>query len=237
MTSPWGTPQEPQTGDRFREADAWNRRLLLRPTEYIVDIKKLDTRGDALKLNVVDLDDASGPKLYEGILWFSGPLVGTFKGSIGTPFIGFITKEQNTKGYMAWKFYDLQTDADTDRAAQAYLAAHPEFLAPLQPAQTWGAPSTAHHEQGPAPDWAGAVPPRQAGPPAPPRPAGPPAPLAPPRPGAGPASAPPAPPRPPMTGGQPPNDPADIMARLRRQAEGMPGIGANVGANEEEPPF
>lgn len=228
MTSPWGTPQEPQSGDRFREADAWNRRLLLRPIEYIPDIKKLDTRGDALKLNVVDLDDAAGPKLYESILWFSGPLIGVFKGSIGTPFIGFITKEKNTNGYMAWKFYDLQTDADTDRAAQAYLAAHPEFLAPIQ---AWGAaPSTAHHEQGPAPDWAGAVP---AAPPTPPRPGGPVS--APP----GPPPAPrPAPGFPSAPGGPPvPNDPSDIMARLRRTAEGMSASGGNVGGHNEDPPF
>lgn len=244
MTSPWGTPQEPQAGDRFREADAWNRRLLLRPIEYIPDMPKLDTRGDALKLNVVDLDDAAGPKLYSGILWFSGPLVGTFKGSLGTPFIGYITKEKNTKGYMAWKFYDLQTDADTDARAQAYLRANPEFLAPLQAAPAFGTPATdhnwagpasgppSHHENGPAPDWAGAVPA------APQRPVGPPAPPAPPRaPQAPPAPAggfggPPAPP----VSGPPAADPSDVMERLRRQAGIAPGPGANVGS-DVEPPF
>lgn len=236
MTSPWGTPQEPQAGDRFREADAWNRRLLLRPIEYIPDMPKLDTRGDALKLNVVDLDDASGPKLYSGILWFSGPLVGTFKGSLGTPFIGYITKEKNTKGYMAWKFYDLQTDADTDARAQAYLREHPEFLAPLQPAQSF-APApfnpTGHHEQGPAPDWAGAVP---AAPQRPAAPAGPPPPPLPQGPGA--YSAPPAPPgvpAPPVSG-PPAAGPHDVMERLRRQAGIPPTPGANVGS-DVEPPF
>lgn len=233
MTSPWGTPQEPQSGDRFREADAWNRRLLLRPIEYIPDMPKLDTRGDALKLNVVDLDDQSGPRLYSGILWFSGPLVGTFKGSIGTPFIGYITKEKNAKGYMAWKFYDLQTDADTDARAQAYLREHPEFLAPLQeaPAPAWPHP-TAHHENGPAPDWAGAVPAapqRPAGPPAPPAP-----PQAPPAPPGG-FGGPPAPPAPPVSG-PPAAGAGDVMERLRRQAGIAPGPGANVGS-DVEPPF
>lgn len=233
MTSPWGTPQEPQQGDRFREADAWNRRLLLRPTEYIADMPKLDSRGDALKLNVVDLDDPSGPKLYSGILWFSGPLVGTFKGSLGTPFIGYITKEKNAKGYMAWKFYDLQTDPDTDARAQAYLRDHPEFLAPLQPVQAYN--PTGHHENGPAPDWAGAVPAAPQRPAAPPAPPAPPrAPMAPPAPGGGGYGGPPAPPAPPVSG-PPAADAADIMERLRRQA-GIASPGGNVG-NEETPPF
>jgi hypothetical protein len=240
VTSPWGTPQEPQQGDRFREADAWNRRLLLRPTEYIPDMKKLDSRGDALKLNVVDLDNEGGPRLYTGILWFSGPLIGILKGSIGTPFIGYITKEKNSNGYMAWKFYDLQTDPETDARAQAYLREHPEFLAPLQPAQSFGGPQpfnpTAHHEQGPAPAWAGPVEPRfvpgaqgPAGPPAPPAP--PRAPQAPP----GGFGGPPAPPAPPVSG-PPGGDPADVMARLRRAAGIPDGSGANVGSGEE-PPF
>lgn len=244
MTSPWGTPKEPQAGDRFREADAWNRRLLLRPTEYIPDIKKLDTRGDALKLNVVDLDDASGPRLYTGILWFSGPLIGVFKESLGTPFVGYITKEKNANGYMAWKFYDLQTDPDTDARAQAYLREHPEFLAPLQPPQSFGSPATdynwagpasgppSHHERGPAPDWAGAIPAapqRPAGPPAPPAP-----PQAPPAPPGG-FGGPPAPPAPPVSG-PPGGNPEDVMARLRRAAGIETPSGGNVGSGEE-PPF
>lgn len=232
----WGTPQEPQQGDRFREMDAWNRRLIIRPTEYIPDIKKLDSRGDALKLNVVDLDAEGGPKLYQGILWFSGPLIGVFKGSLGTPFLGYITKEKNSNGYMAWKFYDLSNDTDTDAAAQQWLAAHPEFLAPLQPAQNWGAPDTSHHEQGPPPAWAGQVPPvpqqRQA-PMPPPPPGGGPGGMAPPPPPPGarpaPVSGPPAPPAAAA-------DPAGVMERLRRQA-GMSTPGGNVGSGEEPPPF
>lgn len=236
MTSPWGTPQEPQQGDRFREADAWNQRLLLRPIEYIPDMPKLDTRGDALKLNVVNLDDPSGPKLYQGILWFSGPLVGTFKGSIGTPFIGYITKEKNAKGYMAWKFYTLQGDADTDARAQAWLRANPDFMAPLQPASTpqafAPAGDTSHHERGPAPDWAGAVPAAPQVPAAPPAPPAPPrAPVAPPVPGGG-FSGPPAPP----VSAPPAADPADIMERLRRQAGITPPEG-NVGNGDQVPPY
>lgn len=231
----WGTPQEPQQGDRFREQDAWNRRLIIRPIEYIPDIKKLDTRGDALKLNVVDLDD--GGRLYQEILWFSGPLIGTFKNDLGTPFIGYITKEKNATGYMAWKFYSLAADPDTDAAAQAWVAAHPDFLAPLAPApsaQSWQ-PDTSHHEQGPAPEWAGAVPARPAGPPAPPAPPAPPRPgqgfqsaPPPPRPGGGPVSAPPAPPVP--AGGS-------LMERLRAQAAGVSETGGNVGSAEEQPPY
>lgn len=236
MTSPWGTPQEPQAGDRFKEIDAWNRRLIIRPIEYIPDMPKLDTRGDALKLNVVDLDDERGPQQYRGILWFSGPLVGTFKGAIGTPFLGYITKEKNTKGYMAWKFYDLANDAGTDAAAQAYLAMNPDFLAPLVPAQTFGTPDTSHHERGPAPEWAGAVPQRPAGPPAPP---------APPRvaPGGGYNQAPPPQvpgPRPAPVSGPPappvPADGAGIMDRLRRQA-GIAPAESNVGSGDQEPPY
>jgi hypothetical protein len=238
----WGTPRDPQQdqGDRFREQEAWNKRLIIRPIQYIEDIKKLDTRGDALRLNVVDLDDPSGqPRLYRGILWFSGPLVGTFKDEIGTPFLGYITKEKNAKGYMAWKFYDLSQDPDTDARAQAWLAANPDFLDPIQPAQRWGAPDTSHHERGPAPSWAGPV-----APPAPPRPGGGMTPPPPPPGVGGPVSAPPpppvsAPPSAPQSAppAPAPANPGDIMARLRRQA-GLPESGGNVpSGDQQEAPF
>lgn len=230
----WGTPRNPeeQQGERFREADAWNRVLIIRPIEYVESIKVRDEVRDALKLNVVDLTTGT---LYREILWFSAPLIGTFKGAIGTPFLGYITKEKNSGGFMAWKFYDLANDAEWDGHAQAWLSQHPEFLAPVAPRASFGGHDTSHHENGPAPEWAGAVPQRPSGPPAPPQ-----APPAPPRPGAGGFPAPPQPPAPPVSA--PPAPPVaggDLMTRLRAQAAGQPvsGPGGNVGSAEQEPPY
>lgn len=234
----WGTPRNPeeQQGERFREADAWNKPLIIRPIEHVQGMKVRDEVRDALKLNVVDLTDG---KVYKEILWFSAPLIGAFKAAIGTPFLGYITKEKNANGYMAWKFYDLANDPAWDAAAQAYLAQDPGFLAPLSappPAQPFQPRDTSHHEQGPAPDWAGAIPAAPqapAAPPAPPRPGvgGPPAvPSAPPQPPAPPVSAPPAP--------AVPGGGGDLMARLRAQAAGnLPGPGGNVGNGDVEPPY
>lgn len=234
MSMPWGNPDQPQReeGDRFSLEEGWNQRMLVRPVEYIEDMPMRDTRGDAIKVNVVTLDNG---RLYKGALWFSGPIIKAFKHNIGTPFIGYPTKERNPKGYMAWRFVSLVGDQATEVAAQAYIDANPDFMAPIEqrPREVWGgAPDTSHHEQGPAPAWAGQVPPRPPAPPAPPSGYPVSAPAAPP--------APPAPPRPPVSAPPAPTAPAgeDVLARLQRQAQQpFPPSSGNVSSETQNPPF
>jgi len=230
----WGNPDQPQReeNDRFSLEEGWNRRMLVRPIEYIPDMPVRDTRSDAIKVNVVLLDTG---ELKRGALWFSGPIIKAFKNSIGVPFIGYPTKEKNAKGYLAWKFVSLVGDPDTESAAEAYIAENPDFMAPIEerPREVWGgAPSTAHHEQGPAPAWAGPVPPRPAGPPAPPAPPAPPSGYS--------VSAPPAPPAPPapLVSG-PPAAPhsanqQSMLDRLKAMAD-KPAPFANQ--PEQNPPY
>lgn len=235
--SQWGNPEPPprEEGERFTLEEGWNQRMLVRPIEYIPDMPMRDTRGDAIKVNVVLLDTGRN---INGTLWFSGPIIKAFKHHIGTPFIGYPTKEKNPKGYMAWRFVSLVGDPATEAAAQAYIDANPGFMAPIEerPREVWGgAPDTSHHEQGPAPAWAGQVPPRPPAPPAPPSGysvSAPPAPPAPPRvpaPPAPPVSAPPAPAAAPVDG--------DVMARLQRQANQPFPLSGNAPNDTQTPPF
>lgn len=227
----WGDPNAPQQdqGDRFSAEDAENKVLIVRPIEYIPDMPVRDTRGDAVKLNVVDLQD--GGRVYRGCLWFSGRLIKAFKHSLGTPFFGYVTKEKLPSGYRGWSFVSLAGNPDWEPTAQAWLAANRDFLTEPLPERREHADPRDHHEQGPAPAWAGPV-----APPAPPAPASRPGPPAPPVSGPpAPRSAPPAPPAAPgaaVTG-------ESMLERLKRQAEQAPSFGqANqTGGQEQYPPF
>ena len=220
----WGDPNaEPQDkGDRFAAEDAENRVLIVRPMEYIPDMPVRDTRGDAIKLNIVDLTDDG--RVYRGALWFSGRLIKAFKHALGTPFFGYVTKEKLPNGYRGWSFISMAGNADWEPVAQAWSEQNPEFFTEALPEkreyQERQDPQ-GHHEQGPAPDWAGAVPPR---PPAPPAPASRPAPPAPP------VSAPPAPRQPmaPPVSAPPASGPGSMLERLQRQArQPLPGSAGN----------
>lgn len=162
--------------DRLTCDEIENQRILVRPIEYIPAM--MTQRGeetDAIKLNVVALQDPAGPKLYQGPLWFGGRLIKAFKRNLGVLFIGYVTKVRTPRGLPAWDFVDLQSDPETVQMATEWLRANPEFSAPLPPTQAPQASRapfnpTGHHEQGPPPDWAGAVPAPAKLPPAPPGP-------------------------------------------------------------------
>lgn len=225
----WGDPTANQGGDRFSTEEAQNKRLLVRPIEYIPEIRT--QRGDvvdAIKVNVVDLDDPSGPARYNGTLWFGGRLIKAFKGQLGVPFVGYITKVQLPTGFRAWDFISLSQDPQVTSAAQAWLNANPDFLSAPLPTSTPRVDPYAHHEQGPAPDWAGAVPAR---PPAPPIPAQRSAPLPPPP--ARPISAPPGLPQP--VSAAPASAGESMLERLRRQAEQPFPLTGQSG--DQPPPF
>lgn len=223
----WGDPTAPvrQEGDRFTAEDAENHVIILRPTEYIASMRVKDEYKDAIKLNIVDLTD--GGKVYRDTLWFNR-LIGTFKHQLGVPFFGYVTKERLPSGYRGWAFISLAGNEEWEPVAQAWSEANPEFFTEALPEPREAA--NAHHENGPAPDWAGPVsapqpPAQRSAPPAPPQRLAPPAP---PRPTAPPVSGPPASPVP---------DPAGMLERLRRHAQ-QPAPGSNVASQEiQDPPY
>lgn len=224
----WGDPNaQPQREDydRINAEDIENHVVIIRPIEYIDRMRVKDEEKDAIKLNIVDLSNDG--TIYRNTLWFNR-LIGTFKHQLGTPFFGYVTKEKLPNGYRGWSFISLAGNPDWEPVAQQWAAANPEFF--TEPLPEKRESSTAHHENGPAPDWAGPV-----APPAPPapRPAAPapPAPrMAPPAPApvsAAPASGPPAPP---VNG-------AGMLERLKRQAAQPAPFAGNVGQGEQEPPY
>lgn len=212
----WGDPnavQQQQDYDRIGAEDIENHVVIIRPIEYIDSMRVKDDYKDAIKLNIVDL--TNGGVVYRNTLWFNR-LIGTFKRALGTPFFGYVTKEKLPNGYRGWAFVSLAGNADWEPVAQQWAAANPDFFTEPLPEKREHRDPYAHHEQGPAPDWAGPVPPRVPAPPAPR--SAPPAPRsAPPAPQARPMSAPQsAPPAPPVAA---PGAGESMLERLRRQAE------------------
>lgn len=235
----WGDPNaRPQEqGDRVTCEELQNHVIILRPVEYIESMRVKDETKDAIKVNIVDLTDDS--RMYRGVLFFNR-LIGTFKRDLGTPYFGYIGKERTPSGYMGWAFISLAGNADWEPVAQAWSEANPEFFTEALPEKRerrdhFADPMpTDHHEQGPAPEWAGAVPPRPPAPPvAPPAaPAGPPAPR----------SAPPAPPAARPVSAAPASVPgggASMLERLKRQAEQPTPFGSTNRTSGEiqEPPY
>ena len=219
----WGDPNAhaAETGDRIRCEDIQNHVIILRPTEYIPSMLVKGEYKDAIRVNIVDLTDDG--KVYRDVLFFNR-LIGTFKRDLGTPYFGYIGKERTSGGFMGWSLISLAGNADWEPVAQAWSEQNPEFFTEPLPEpreQQERQDPQGHHEQGPAPDWAG-VPLATARPPAPPAPvpASRPAPVA-----------PPAAPRPPMAppvSAPPATGPGSMLERLRRQAgQPLPGSAGN----------
>lgn len=120
--------EEPsEGGDRFTVEDAQNKRLIVVPIEHVSQIQTAYGTNDAIRVNVVDLDDPNGPAVYFGALWF-GRIVGTFRSSIGKTLLGFIAKGRTQGGFMGWQFHSLTQDQYTVQVANAFLQQHPDFL-------------------------------------------------------------------------------------------------------------
>lgn len=168
MTISWGNanPQEQQEeAVILNPRDVVNRRLLVRPVEYITSMqtKARNDPTDAIKMDIVVLDEPSGPARFNGALWFNGNLIGLFKKQLGKPFVGFIYQEP-VPG-TAWKKFmwaSLDTDQATMAAAESWIRNNPDYLDPLpepRPMQPQGGfnrdgSPQSHHEQGPPPAWA-----------------------------------------------------------------------------------
>lgn len=219
----WGDPTAKQhdQGDRVTCEELQHHVVILRPVEYIESMRVKDEYKDAIKVNIVDLTDNG--REYRGVLFFNR-LIGTFKHSLGTPFFGYIGKERTPSGYMGWAFISMAGDQEWEPVAQVWAEAHPEFFTEALPEKR-EARDLSHHEQGPAPDWAGPVAPQPPARPAPPAPR--PAPPAPAAPAARPVSSPPAPT--PLSGGS-------VLERLARSAK-QPAPGSRAAEDDQDPPY
>lgn len=207
--------EEPsEGGDRFTVEDAQNKRLIVVPIEHVSQIQTAYGTNDAIRVNVVDLDDPNGPAVYFGALWF-GRIVGTFRSSIGKTLLGFIAKGRTQGGFMGWQFHSLTQDQYTVQVANAFLQQHPDFLQTCE-----GDVNMAKQQTSMGSDpWQTTAP--SQGPPAAPQPQAPPQtqPLAPAPPQAPiPPQAPPQAPPIPQSGPQPPPPP---QANVTEQARGL----------------
>lgn len=163
MTISWGNANpvpEEKEAVILNPRDVVHRRLLVRPIEYIESMltKARTEPTDAIKMDIVVLDEPSGPARFNGALWYNGNLIGLFKKQLGMPFIGFISQEQ-VPG-TAWKKFiwnPLDEDGATRSAAESWIHGNPDFLGPLPEPRKFERQSDpqAHHEQGPPPLWAG----------------------------------------------------------------------------------
>lgn len=199
--------EEPsEGGDRFTVEDAQNKRLIVVPIEHVPQIQTAYGPNDAIRVNVVDLDEPNGPTVYFGALWF-GRIVGTFRSSIGKSLLGFIAKGRTQGGFMGWQFHSLTQDQYTVQVANTFLQQHPDFLQTCE-----GDVNMAKQQVSMGSDpWQTATP--SQGPLAPPQPQAPPQAPAPP-PVSAPAQAPPIP----QPGPQPPPPP---QANATEQARGL----------------
>jgi hypothetical protein len=129
MTQPWEFEEPQPQGDRFTAEMAKNRRLLLVPTEYVPHVRT--QRGDvvdAIRINVVDLDNQGGPAVYMGALWFGGKLIQALKPKIGKLFLGYVSKQATGGGFESWVFTSLTQDQATSNMASQFLQANPTFM-------------------------------------------------------------------------------------------------------------
>ena len=169
MTNPFTTVSDTQkeAGDRIylpiRRCKG--KLLIARPLEYqkegfktehapdgtdvvFCDFALLDPISPAQDEEGNDLPGFPAGQQFRGQSVLQGYLKGTFKRYVGNTLIGTIYFGPKTKGKPPIMWMDLSGDAACVQRGQQFLAAHPEFLVPVQAAfsettpEVWtGAPS------------------------------------------------------------------------------------------------
>lgn len=155
MTTPFTTVTEQDPNDAGRlylpMARSRGKLLIVRPLKYqaegFVTIHKPEGT-DVVFADIAILDEipagqdeygealpgfAAGSQFREQSV-LQGYLKGTFKRYIGGTLLGTIYFGPKEKGKPPMKWQDLTTDANCAARGQQWLAAHPEFLVPVQAA-------------------------------------------------------------------------------------------------------
>lgn len=121
MTDPFNSPA---AGGRFSAKDHNGKLLLITPISYEEGIETTFGSKDAVKANVVVIDEANpgdSEEIENGLL-FGGVLIGQTKSFIGKGLVlGRLEQGEAKKGQQPpWRLAD-PTDAEKDKA-RAYLA-------------------------------------------------------------------------------------------------------------------
>lgn len=143
MTITFATPSS-GSGDNLKAADVHGHTLIVFPTEHVTGITTTYGESDAIKINVHDLTAAADGTdgTYHDVLWFSGYLVGAFKGRIGQHLLVRIEQGTPKAGQSPpWIAVDAQDNPAAVAAAQEWLAANPGVLEGA-PVPSFAAPAT-----------------------------------------------------------------------------------------------
>ena len=121
MTDPFS---KPAAGGKFTAADHKGKLLLITPTSYEQGIATTFGDKDAVKANIVVIDEGnpSGSEVIEDALLFGGVLIGQTKSFVGKGLVlGRLGQGTAKKGQNAPWLLEDPTDAEKDKA-RAYLA-------------------------------------------------------------------------------------------------------------------
>jgi hypothetical protein len=124
-------------GDKLALADINNHAVIIRPVSYEQSIPTTYGDSDAIKVDVVDLTTGL---FHEGVLWFSGMVIGALKSRIGELVLAQVTQGTAKPGQSPpWVLASMVDNEQVVAAANAWLAANPGKLtaalaAPATPA-------------------------------------------------------------------------------------------------------
>lgn len=131
-------PVAAPTGDRVEMKTLVNKLIIVRPKSYdksFVTINKPDG-GEAVFANVALLEPYEGQpyKIFRGVLFMQGYLVGAFKGSVDRNLLGSIYLGPKVKALPPFMFKSLKDNPKAVEVATAWMREHEaEFMAEPEP--------------------------------------------------------------------------------------------------------
>ena len=109
----------PSSGSVLKPVDVKDHLLIVEPLEYVASITTAFGDSDAVRCNVMDVTTGED---HDGVLWFSGALVGALKGAIGKQILGVMGTGVAKPGQSApWILIDATKEPALVEQATAYL--------------------------------------------------------------------------------------------------------------------
>lgn len=140
----------PSSGDILAPDTIIGHLLIIRPTEHATGINTTFGEKDGIRADVcvlTQLDDHGQPgKVYRNILWLQGKLTGSLKSQIGALVLARMSTGTPKPGQKPpFELNSALEDAAAVAAAEAWINAHPDFMATLKPPTAAPAPAPVAH--------------------------------------------------------------------------------------------